>query len=1332
MRFPGFPDGITRPLMVPEGRGTAGVLVMGESLGESEEKDGLPFRPYAEAGSILERALYRAGVGRDSLTLTNLVWYRPPRNWLDGAPWEADAIRACKPFNDALVERVRPKCILALGGMAMRELTGLSGEKCGIGMTRGFVVPSVQYKSRGPLADGEWNEAFRGYGEWPGLAQVPYGEPIPVVGSYHPSFLRRGSKERSDSGPRGKIEAAGGGTQGMALLGVLIRDILLAVQVARDGAGKFTPKTHHFGAGLEAWRGLLVLAKAHPEWPIYYDFETLDSIVASDESEFEITRRDVTQVQVCLGTGWEALVLVSDWFPELLGTFRELIQLPNTKIDWNGRKFDRPICRDMQIRTDLGQWEDCMDFWHHSQPDLARGLQFAGSFHCPEVGPWKHLSASDPHWYGLLDVDILERIHSGLRISCAQTRHPISGISLCSGYQDQVVRLAPVLDRMSARGIPVDDRKRLELDVEFTLTLERIEAECQALVPEELRNVTPRKGYVKPPAEVLRDCESCAGAGKVLEQVTRKNGRPAMKKVECSECHGGKRFVHGDVPSGWCMREFEDDTKCNCWWALPAKKRLMPSTEAELVPCAKCQNTGKIRSTFTRWARIEEFKPGSWQQVLRYIEYQRDLDVRSRAEAYVIKHPTMSSLALPWAREKSPWKVPVDHKTGRPTTAEAELRRLASKTEDTLLPKVLEHREIDNARGTYVRGWAPGADGRVHPNFGFKPATPQLSCVAPWTQLNVLGRGFPRIDEIEIGDSVWTHQRRWQKVTHIWRKGIAPMVEIKFCNGQVLTCTTDHKLLVYYHECLQAMGYTRTHPASVGSISLVGDADSRSDVEGFWDGASYTGRDPAHAYPASGVCRAQGHTLFPVEDRGEESGIWKNAAELHRDCGRWLRISDLLEARQATVCASADNGRSVGPEDPAAQMGRASYRREPEEQRSGQSGAGYQNWASDYSLPSSEGFHQVEIAEINPVGSHEVWDITVATDGSYGAEGVFSHNSDSPNAQNFITHGELAHRMKQMIVARDGYRMVKFDWKSFFIITGGFEAQDEPFVRIGRVDMHSFVTLVGLLKLERPEVAFDWSPAELKERLGWWRKQDKLYTEYARGGFPSGMTFGQIRDYIAKRVIFAWQNGQGPRSLWYLWQETFRDVAEAAKCQAELKLLFPKTPEWQTAVRMKADQDHQLITRFGHVRRFWDVYHRRPVADNYQPRGEERVWTHKSGQRWLLVPGDDHEAVTAYLPNANAYGIKRHTLVQIGERGWDSQYGLLADVHDALYFECRYDRVDSLLQDVKPLMEAKCQSLTDPVTAPNGLWCEVEAEIGTDWDHWEKLRTPTPSTLALG
>jgi len=1000
--------------MKPEGAGRSGVLVMGESLGESEERDQLPLRPYAEAGSIFERALYRTGVTRDSLTITNLVWYRPPRNWLDGAPWCDAAIAACKPFNDALVRERAPKCILALGGMAMRELTGLSGEKCGIGMTRGFVVPGTAYQG------------------------------IPVVGSYHPSFLRRGSKEREESGPRGKIEAAGGGTQGMSLLGVLIRDILLAVATARDGARRFEYDDYRMGATLASWRDALGILLHDPTLPISYDFETLDSITASDESEFEITRRDVTQVQISWRPGQ---ALVSDWFPELRPVLQEILELPNPKLDWNGRKFDRPILREMGIRSDIGEWHDLMDFWHHSQPDLARGLQFATSFHCPEVGPWKHLSASDPHWYGALDVDMPQRIFAGLRVSCSQTRHPISGISLCSGYQDQVVRLAPVLDRMSARGIPVDDAKRLALDVEFTATLERIESECQDLFPEEIKNVSPKRGYVRTPAKLLRDCETCAGAGKVLIPAEA-NGKNRV--IECPECHGGKRFVRPDIPLKWVEREFEDSVKCACGWAKPHKKTIDPD-------CLECRNTGKVTRRVKRWARVEDFLPGSWQQVLRYIEHMRDKDVAERAAAYCERHPTMASLAPSWAREKSPWKVPLDHKTGKPTTAEAELARLAKRTEDLLLPKILEHREIAKARGTYVRGWAPGADGRVHPNFGFKPATPQLS-------------------------------------------------------------------------------------------------------------------------------------------------------------------------------------------------------------------------------------------------------------------------SDSPNAQNFYAHGEIAHRMKQMIVARSGYRMVKFDWKSFFIITGGFEAQDDPFIRIGRVDMHSFVTLVGLLKLERPEVAFGWDTGELRDRLKFYRTSDTLYPEYARGGFPAGMTFGQIRDYIAKRVIFAWQNGQGPRSLWYLWQETFKDIAEAATCQRELAALFPKTPAWQSEVRMRADVDHQLITRFGHIRRFWDVYHRRPVAENYQPRGEERVWTHKSGQRWLLVPGDDHEAVTAYLPNANAYGIKRKTLVEIGERGWDERYGLLADVHDALYFECPVERLDNLLADVKPLMEAPCTILTDPVTAPEGLWCEVEAEISQDWDHWEKIR----------
>lgn len=1003
--FPGYPAGQKVPMMTPEGRGTSGILVCGEALGESEERDGLPFRPYAEAGSVLERALYRAGIPRDSLTLTNLVWYRPPRNWLDGAPWETDAIRACRALNDELIARMKPRVILALGGLAMRELTGFSGEKQGILMTRGFQVPALTHRTP-TLPDFDAMVAWDTAGQpLTPTGYVAHGKPIPVVGSLHPSFLRRGSKERQADAPRGKVEAAGGGTRGMALLGVLIRDLQLAQDIATQGPQEFHYDDYRLGATLDDWEQALMYIRTNPACVVSYDFETQDSLEAPDEAEMELhTVRHVTQVQVSLRPGH---ALVSPWTPEILPVLRGLLESPATKLDWNGRKFDRPILRDLGIRTDLGTWIDEMDHWHHAQPDLPRGLQFATSFFVPEVGPWKHLSGSAPLYYGALDVDMPQRIHQALHTTLTLTRHPLSGVSLEQGHEDQVVALAPVLDRMSGRGIPVDEDRRQALDKEFTATLAREKAEMQGMYPDTLKARHPKDGYVRDPKDT----------------------------------------------QGMVQETFTVQVKCSCDWAKPVRTK----NPVRPPDCPACANTGKVISTRTRWAQVLEFLPGSWQQVLRYVKHRRHEDVNRLFNKRLLVPRGFDATweeAKEWAEAHTTWVVPRDYKTGRETTAEPELRRLAAKTGDPLLPKVLVWREVDKARGTYVQGWAPGADGRVHSTFGFKPATPQLS-------------------------------------------------------------------------------------------------------------------------------------------------------------------------------------------------------------------------------------------------------------------------SENPNAQNFPAHGDLAKIMKQMIRFPDARKIVKLDWKSFFIITGGFEARDPAFLRIGRVDMHSFLTLVGLLRQEDPEHAFAWSSAELKERLGWWRKDPRVYPAYARPGHPAGMTFGEIRDEIAKRVVFGWENGQGPRSLWNLWQETFKDIQEAAHCQAMLRGLFPQVDVWQKEVCLKADQDHQLITRFGHVRRFWDVFQRRPVQDSYQPRGDEQIWVSAAGQRWLLRSGDDHEAVIAYLPNANAYGMKRRVMVELMRRGWDEQYGLIMDIHDALVFGTEH--VENLLADVKPLMEAPCTLLTDSLVAPEGLWCATEAEVGPSLGELEKV-----------
>src|SRR5262249_52438872 len=83
-----------------EGHGTLGVLLVGEALGQHEEQDGLPFRPQAQAGSLLERAFKRLGYDRSQFRITNIVRCRPPNDYLSGAPYEFQVIQHCRQYLD--------------------------------------------------------------------------------------------------------------------------------------------------------------------------------------------------------------------------------------------------------------------------------------------------------------------------------------------------------------------------------------------------------------------------------------------------------------------------------------------------------------------------------------------------------------------------------------------------------------------------------------------------------------------------------------------------------------------------------------------------------------------------------------------------------------------------------------------------------------------------------------------------------------------------------------------------------------------------------------------------------------------------------------------------------------------------------------------------------------------------------------------------------------------------------------------------------------------------------------------------------------------------------
>lgn len=140
-----------RKNVVPgEGVINPAVLVVGEGPGADEDEQGRPF--VGRAGQLLDKMLAAINLSREkNCFIANIVKCRPPMN-RDPEPQEA---QACRSFLDAQIHVLKPKMILALGRVAMRNLLDTS---IGINQMRGRFVD------------------FKG---------------IPFMATYHPSALLR-------------------------------------------------------------------------------------------------------------------------------------------------------------------------------------------------------------------------------------------------------------------------------------------------------------------------------------------------------------------------------------------------------------------------------------------------------------------------------------------------------------------------------------------------------------------------------------------------------------------------------------------------------------------------------------------------------------------------------------------------------------------------------------------------------------------------------------------------------------------------------------------------------------------------------------------------------------------------------------------------------------------------------------------------------------------------------------------------------------------------------------------------------------------------------------
>jgi DNA polymerase len=100
----------------------AEIMVVGQAPGQDELETGVPFM--GKAGKFFDNAIYSiCRLDRSDLYVTNIVKCMTP----DNRKPKQHEVEACKDFLDKEISLIHPKIIVALGAMAFKRLTGMSG-----------------------------------------------------------------------------------------------------------------------------------------------------------------------------------------------------------------------------------------------------------------------------------------------------------------------------------------------------------------------------------------------------------------------------------------------------------------------------------------------------------------------------------------------------------------------------------------------------------------------------------------------------------------------------------------------------------------------------------------------------------------------------------------------------------------------------------------------------------------------------------------------------------------------------------------------------------------------------------------------------------------------------------------------------------------------------------------------------------------------------------------------------------------------------------------------------------------------------------------------------
>ena len=351
-------------------------------------------------------------------------------------------------------------------------------------------------------------------------------------------------------------------------------------------------------------------------------------------------------------------------------------------------------------------------------------------------------------------------------------------------------------------------------------------------------------------------------------------------------------------------------------------------------------------------------------------------------------------------------------------------------------------RMIEKIRDTFIKSYILEANinGKIHGSFhplrgeegGTK--TGRFSCVAGFTLIET-NRGLKRIDQLKIGEKVLTHKKRYRKVTAKWLKGIEPMLNVTFSNGDVLTCTISHKLLSstnqwitieeVANEYFKKMGFTvREYIKHFESLS------QQRNVNSFSNSKNIKNNFPqcsAHYKNSHASCRTSSFKKIQVsriQNGRKKSDVQKNtrsASFMERCNRRRVWVSNSHSQRRTSISSSNRYGSCFMDQKTPRYFRGTSYRWQSKKQSFRQFSPRDPRRSQTYTFFASKGQQLVSVDSIHFAGCHKVYDITVEEDHSYATCGTFSHNSSDPNLQNIPKRSKLGKQMRAMFIADYGH-----------------------------------------------------------------------------------------------------------------------------------------------------------------------------------------------------------------------------------------------------------------------------------------------------------------------